>query len=89
MIRGTLVSAIYQKTTDISITALDDSAAVTLMSTDIDRIELGLRFVHELWASVIQIGVATWLLQREIGLACIAPIVVACCTLFSPLNTIF
>lgn len=78
MIRGSLVSAIYHKTTSISITALNNSAAVTLMSTDVDRIELGLRYVHELWANVVQIGLATWLLQRELGLACIAPIVIAC-----------
>ena len=78
MVRGSLVSAIYHKTTDISITALDNSAAVTLMSTDIDRIELGLRYVHELWANIVQSVFATWLLQRELGLACIAPIVIAC-----------
>ena len=33
-IRGTLVSLIYFKTIDLSITALDDSIAVTLMSSD-------------------------------------------------------
>jgi ATP-binding cassette subfamily C (CFTR/MRP) protein 1 len=33
-VRGTLVSMIYAKTVDLSITALDESAAVTLMSND-------------------------------------------------------
>jgi ATP-binding cassette, subfamily C (CFTR/MRP), member 1 len=79
MIRGSLVSSIYHKTTEISITALDNSAAVTLMSTDIERIELGIRLTHELWANLIQVGLATWLLQRELGLACIVPIVIAVC----------
>ncbi|KAL3426779.1 hypothetical protein PVAG01_00288 [Phlyctema vagabunda] len=77
MVRGSLVSAIYHKTTDISITALDNSAAVTLMSADIARIELGIRLTHELWANIIQVGLATWLLQRELGLACIAPLIIA------------
>lgn len=79
MTRGSLVSAIYYKTTDISIASLDNSAAITLMSTDIERIELGLRFFHELWANIVQIGLATWLLQRQLGLPCIAPIIIACC----------
>jgi ATP-binding cassette subfamily C (CFTR/MRP) protein 1 len=33
-VRGTLVSMIYHKTIDLSITALDESAAVTLMASD-------------------------------------------------------
>lgn len=37
------------------------------MSTDIERTEMGLRFVHELWANVIQVGLATWLLQQQLG----------------------
>lgn len=32
--RGILVSMIYSKTVDLSITALDESAAVTLMASD-------------------------------------------------------
>lgn len=35
MLRGTLVSAIFSKATEISVTATDDAAAVTLMSTDV------------------------------------------------------
>ncbi|KAH8821942.1 ABC transporter-like protein [Xylogone sp. PMI_703] len=78
MIRGSLISAVYKKTTDISTVALDSSAAVTLMSTDIERIQFGLRSLHECWASIIQIVIATWLLQRQLGLACIVPVVIAC-----------
>jgi hypothetical protein len=33
-VRGTLVSLIYAKTMDLSITALDESVAVTLMAND-------------------------------------------------------
>lgn len=33
-VRGTLVSLIYSKTMDLSITELDESVAVTLMSND-------------------------------------------------------
>jgi ATP-binding cassette subfamily C (CFTR/MRP) protein 1 len=35
MLRTLLVAAIFKKTTDISITATDNSASVTLMSTDV------------------------------------------------------
>ncbi len=86
MIRGSLVSSIYHKTTEISITALDNSAAVTLMSTDMERVVNGLRVSHELWANIIQVGLATWLLQRELGLACLAPIVIAVRMYFSSIS---
>ena len=71
------MTAIYSKTTEISLTALDNSAAVTLMSADVERIILGLRSIHEFWASLIQVGIATYLLQREIGVACVAPIAIS------------
>ena len=77
MLRGSLVTAIYQKTTEISITALDNSAAVTLMSTDVERIVQGNRNIHEYWANLIQVGIATWLLQRQLQVACVAPIAIA------------
>lgn len=35
MLRGILVSAIFARSTDLSTTAIDNSAAVTLMSTDV------------------------------------------------------
>lgn len=76
MIRGLLIAAIYRKTTDISITAIDDKASVTLMSADVERIVRGLRIVHELWASIIEFGLATYLLKRQIGPAAAAPFLV-------------
>ncbi|KAI9647609.1 hypothetical protein NHQ30_003994 [Ciborinia camelliae] len=84
MLRGVLVSAIYRKTTAIGISALDNSAAVTLMSTDVERITTGFVVVHELWAGLIQVGITTWLLKTQLGVACVAPILVSLfCTLLS------
>ena len=71
------MTTIFRKTTEISLTALDNSAAVTLMSTDVERIVNGLKMMHEFWANLIQVVIATWLLQRELGVACVAPIAVS------------
>ncbi|KAK2605549.1 hypothetical protein N8I77_008378 [Diaporthe amygdali] len=76
MVRGCLVSAVYHKTTQAPVSASDDSAAVTLMSSDIERIRTGLMSLHEFWASPIQAAVACWLLQRQLGAAFAAPVVV-------------
>jgi ABC-type multidrug transport system fused ATPase/permease subunit len=37
MLRGTLISAVYSKSTDLSTTDIDNAAAVTLMSTDVSN----------------------------------------------------
>lgn len=35
MLRGILVSAVFSKVTEVSVAAVDDSAALTLMSSDV------------------------------------------------------
>jgi ATP-binding cassette, subfamily C (CFTR/MRP), member 1 len=77
LVRGSLVSTIYRKTTELSIMTSNSSAAVSLMSTDIERIVNGHRNLHEVWANVISVCIATWLLQTELGLVCLAPILLA------------
>ncbi|CAK7227110.1 hypothetical protein SBRCBS47491_006458 [Sporothrix bragantina] len=76
MVRGALAGAVYRKTTEQRLDAADDAAAITLMSTDIERIRTGLMIINEYWANIIQVGLASWLLHREIGAAFAAPLVV-------------
>ncbi|PKK51892.1 hypothetical protein CI102_5280 [Trichoderma harzianum] len=77
MLRGVLVSAVFSKVTEVSIVAVDDSAALTLMSSDVDVIGRAMRQVHEFWANVFQIAIATWLLSKQIGYAAAGPIIVS------------
>ena len=73
MLRGSLVALIYLKTLNTSIPIAQDSSAVTLMSTDVERSGTGLRYMHEIWASPIDIGLSIYLLERQIGPASAAP----------------
>ncbi|OAL68391.1 ABC transporter [Trichophyton rubrum] len=57
MIRWCLVSTIGVKTLQLNTHSVEDpKAAVTLMSTDVERIIFGLRSFHEFWANAIQAG---------------------------------
>jgi ABC-type multidrug transport system fused ATPase/permease subunit len=80
MARSILLTEIFFKATNARIGASDDSAAVTLMSTDIERITLGFRSLHEIWASVFQVTLAAWLLYNQLGIVFVAPmgVVVIC-----------
>nr|AHC70708.1 fumonisin biosynthetic ABC transporter [Fusarium bulbicola] len=74
LVRGCLASAIFHKTLELSLTNNARSASVTLMSTDIDRIHKGFLNLHELWANIVEAGLAAWFLWRQVGIAFIAPI---------------
>ncbi|OJJ46205.1 hypothetical protein ASPZODRAFT_152404 [Penicilliopsis zonata CBS 506.65] len=84
MVRGGLVSFVYRATFHINASSVADSAAVTLMSTDIDRINAGFKFIGYLWAGPIEIVLAICFLEWQIGASCVAPVVIALgCTLVS------
>ena len=66
---------IFEKTTKLNPTDKMLHDPMVLMGTDIEKIALSLRQVHEMWASVIEIALALWLLQRQMGAAFAAPAV--------------
>ncbi|KAF0641998.1 hypothetical protein NXS19_010672 [Fusarium pseudograminearum] len=76
MARGCLASYVYRSTTQGKMTDIGDAAVLTLMSTDIERIIYGFHGLHDFWANIIEIGLGCFLLQRQLGLAFISPIVV-------------
>ncbi|KAJ5862500.1 hypothetical protein N7455_006568 [Penicillium solitum] len=55
-IRGGLVALIFNKVMDLEASNAKDSAAVPLMSTDVDGVVNGLQKIHDIWASVIELG---------------------------------
>ncbi|PWY65371.1 multidrug resistance protein MDR [Aspergillus sclerotioniger CBS 115572] len=74
-IRGSLVSVIYDKTLELKFDEYSDSAALTLMSNDIDNIASGVQNMHEVWASPVSVAVALYLLQHEVAWAAVVPAV--------------
>jgi len=79
MLRGSLVTLIFDKTLRMSTSVAAGSAAITLMSTDIERIASCLREIHEVYASIIEVTLALWLLARLLNLAMIASTVFVIC----------
>ena len=68
MMRGGLISIIYRKLLRTPVTALNDSAAVTLMGTDVQRIAETFHYLLvEMLPAFIQLGIATYLLYLQLG----------------------
>lgn len=74
MARSILVTETFIKATKARFGTGDDSAALTLMSTDIERIDVGFRSLHDIWASIIQAALASWMLYNQLGAVFVAPI---------------
>ena len=80
-IRGSLVTAIYEKSLNLMDRAVEGSAAVSLMSTDVEGIATNMQSVHEVWASLIELGISIFLLQRQIGVVVMVTIGITICRL--------
>ncbi|KAF6821893.1 ABC multidrug transporter [Colletotrichum plurivorum] len=87
-LRGGLVSLIFRKSLHLDAATAGETKAITLMSTDIDSITSGVADVHEIWASVLELGVAVYLLNLQIGVACFVVVIPAVvCSLITELAT--
>jgi ATP-binding cassette, subfamily C (CFTR/MRP), member 1 len=77
MVRGGLVSMLYRKATDLSMKDVDPASSMTLMSADIERIVQGWQSMPEIWANALEVAIAIFLLERQLGVACVIPIAVS------------
>ncbi|KAK5998615.1 ABC multidrug transporter B [Cladobotryum mycophilum] len=81
MIRGALTSLVLAQSTNLGALA-DGSGALTLITADVSKISSAFENVHDVWAAPLELGLAMYLLERQLGLGCITPaIVVIVCTL--------
>ncbi|KAF5875138.1 putative abc multidrug protein [Botrytis fragariae] len=76
MVRGSLVSLIYTKSLSIENQMDDPSSALTLMSTDVDRICQSVVMLHDLWSRPLELILGIVLLAFQIGWVCTMPLVV-------------
>ncbi|KAJ6439410.1 ABC multidrug transporter [Purpureocillium lavendulum] len=81
MIRGALSALIMYETADLS-SAATGRAAVTLITADANRIADSFAALHDIWASILQLFLAIWLLQRLLGLGSIGPLIVVAVSYF-------
>ncbi|KAL4786969.1 P-loop containing nucleoside triphosphate hydrolase protein [Aspergillus varians] len=72
-LRGGLISLVHRQTVHARAVDLGETTAITLMGTDVERIVNGFRSIHELWASLVDIAIAVYLLERQVGVACVVP----------------
>ncbi|KAI0446909.1 P-loop containing nucleoside triphosphate hydrolase protein [Xylaria telfairii] len=85
-IRSGLISILYRHTLSLQESDVKDSAVITLMGTDVERIAQTLRLFHELWASALEVAIGAWLLTRQLGVASVVPLIVCIISVLSALQ---
>lgn len=73
MTRGLLISLILSSTVELNTFSEAGSGALTHITSDVDRICSAFENVHEIWANVLELGLAIWLLERQLGVGCLGP----------------
>lgn len=82
MARGILISHILQKTLRLEYVKAGEKSAMSLMSTDIEALTVGLPDIHENWVSFVEVGIGAYLLTGVIGRVSFLvglPILCKCC----------
>lgn len=78
VVRSGFIAMIHEQTLALRSTTNSKNAdAVALMGTDTTRIISSMRSLHEIWASLISVVVAIWLLEDQVYVACVVPAVIA------------
>lgn len=75
-IRGSLIIRIYRRSLESPLMQSHDLAPLTLMSTNIERIVLGMQYFHEAITSIPILGIALWLLEGQVGVGAVGPIAI-------------
>lgn len=68
-LRSQLVDATYRQLLRLRPAALDTGKATTLINVDMQHIMDGSLILHDIWASMLTVGVAVYLLYLQIQLA--------------------
>ncbi|KAJ5279863.1 hypothetical protein N7478_005235 [Penicillium angulare] len=85
MARGILVTMLYKKASALTLSDADPANSLTLMSADVERITQGWQTMHEIWANSVEIALAIYLLERQLGISCVVPVCVALVALIGSL----
>jgi ATP-binding cassette subfamily C (CFTR/MRP) protein 1 len=76
MFRGAAISIIYEQALFAREGSYNKSAAVSLMSTDVDEIAFCLEELNECWSCFIEVVIGVTLLARQLGWVSLMPLFV-------------
>ena len=83
-VRASLTDYIFQRLAHLDSAIELAGSATTLVSADIERIQFGLRGIHEIWANTISAAISLFLIEGTIGVAMVPALGVAIGMILTP-----
>lgn len=78
MLRGGMISMIYEKMMALPLGNVSESGAMSIMGSDVETLAESFHLlVCNTWANALQLGIAIYLLANQLGAVCVAPLIVA------------
>ncbi len=71
-----MTTLIFSRTLKLQAGLKDETASLTLISSDIDRLAMSLEAFCDVWAQFVELSLGLVLLGRQLGWVCVAPILI-------------
>ncbi|KAF4440782.1 hypothetical protein F53441_12190 [Fusarium austroafricanum] len=68
VVRADLSLRIYQQSLLLDRVVDSTDSSTTMMTADVERVQLGVRKIHDAWASFVAVAIGLWLIEVELGL---------------------
>ncbi|KAF4340735.1 multidrug resistance [Fusarium beomiforme] len=69
VVRADLSMRIYQQSLLLDRVVDSTDSSTTMMTADVERVQLGVRKIHDAWASFVSVAIGLWLIEVELGLS--------------------
>ncbi|KAF2004654.1 P-loop containing nucleoside triphosphate hydrolase protein [Amniculicola lignicola CBS 123094] len=73
--RGCLITSIYEQTLQVTSKDVNLGSATVLMNVDVEKVMIGFQRIHEIWATVVSVSIALFILYSHLGGAFLAPLI--------------
>ncbi|KAL3426496.1 hypothetical protein PVAG01_00005 [Phlyctema vagabunda] len=67
VIRADLSSRIFQQSLKLDRIVVSKDSSTTMITADVDRVQAGIRKMHDFWANLATIGIGLWLINSQVG----------------------
>ncbi|KAH6719181.1 P-loop containing nucleoside triphosphate hydrolase protein [Leptodontidium sp. MPI-SDFR-AT-0119] len=67
VIRADLSSRIFQQSLKLDRIVVSKDSSTTMITADVDRVQSGIRKMHDFWANLATIGIGLWLIESRLG----------------------
>jgi ATP-binding cassette subfamily C (CFTR/MRP) protein 1 len=67
VVRADLSTRIFQQSLKLDRIVVSKDSSTTMITADVDRVQSGIRKMHDFWANLATIAIGLWLIDTQLG----------------------